>query len=134
MTKTQRITELIGAEMAKSSTSFPAGQSGNPKGRPPKARALTALLERTGKKKKLGSTDLPQSAKTMLVENIWLGLATGTLQFPDGRTFVLDAVEWTSLAKLVFAQIDGPPPAALDVTSDGEKVSAIQVIEVVKRE
>ncbi len=37
--------------MAKSTTSFPKGKSGNPGGRPPNNRALTKILESVGDSK-----------------------------------------------------------------------------------
>lgn len=99
------------------------GQSGNKGGRPPKKRTLTDLLERTGKRKlEAGGT-----AKDLFVQKVWEGLTTGVMTFPDGK-MNLEAQEYIALAKLVLSQIDGPPPAAVDVTSAGQPVNAAIII------
>jgi hypothetical protein len=77
--------------MAKSSTSFKKGQSGNPSGAPPKNRALTQILEAAGDNK----------------------IAHGNKQLSD----------WFGVAKFLYAHIDGPPKAELDVTSGGEPIA-----------
>lgn len=92
---------------------FLPGQSGNPKGRPPKQRALTQLLERAGKKK-VESGGASVQAVRVFAEKVWQGLTTGSLDFglaPDGtpRQINLNGKEWVALAKLVMDQIDGPP-------------------------
>lgn len=103
------------------------GQSGNTKGRPPKKRTLTDLLERTGKRKlESGGT-----AKDLFVSKVWEALTTGVMTFPDGK-MNLEAQEYIALAKLVLSQIDGPPPAALDVTSGGQPVNAAIIINGVE--
>src|SRR5688572_22337984 len=102
--------------MAKSSTSFEPGKSGNPKGRPPKSRALTALLAKGGSRKidgPPGEKSVP--ARQQFVNQLWEGLATGKITFPDGRSVLLDGGDFISLARLVLAQIDGPPPASVDL-------------------
>ena len=99
------------------------GQSGNTKGRPPKKRALTDLLEKTGKRKlESGGT-----AKELFARKVWEGLTTGMITFnaPTGDIpILLGAQEYIALARLVLTQIDGPPPAAVDVTTAGQPVNA----------
>src|SRR5688572_10143304 len=108
------IQSASGCEMAQSSTSFKKGQSGNPKGRPPKSRALTALLEKAGKAKmpsKPGEPAVPRNQ--FFAEKVWEGLTTGSIQF-EGWVIPLYPADYIALAKLVLGQIDGPPPAAVD--------------------
>lgn len=117
--------------MARSKTTFQPGQSGNPKGRPPKSRALTALLEKAGKKKMPPKPDLPQVQRNQyFAEKVWEGLTTGMIQF-ENWVIPLYPADYIALAKLVLGQIDGPPPAAVDVTSAGNPVQ-IAMVEVVK--
>lgn len=128
--------------MAASSTSFQPGQSGNPKGRPPKTRALTSLLETVGKTKyrtggkikkgKRAGQDEELAAKTLFATHVWEGLATGQIRFPGGHTLKLDGAEYIGLAKFVLGQIDGPPKAELDVTSEGKSISSTPTLDSMK--
>lgn len=97
------------------------GQSGNPKGRPRKERALTRLLENAGRSK-LG--DSIETAQRLLVRRVWEGVATGRIQFDD-RTMELSSTDYIKLTSMVFGQIDGPPKAALDVTSGGQTIPVL---------
>ncbi len=105
-----------------SSTSFKPGISGNPKGRPPKKRALTNLLERGGNVK-IQTEQGEISAKKMVVARIWEGLATGVLTFGQ-NVIALDSDDYIAMLRFVFTQVDGPPKGEVDVTSAGEPIKA----------
>lgn len=97
------------------------GQSGNPRGRPPKKRALTDMLERGGRLKISSS----ETAQREMIRRVWEGLSTGQMTFGTGagtRVIELDANDIIQLAKMVLTQIDGPPKAEMDVTSGGMPV------------
>lgn len=115
--------------MAASSTSFKKGRSGNPKGRPPKSRALTDLLEKAGNKT-MDAGDKRVARKRVLADLLWQGLTEGVIQFPNGRLLALEPKDYLPMAKFLFTHIDGPPATSVDVTSDGNPV-AIQLVEVV---
>jgi hypothetical protein len=106
------------------------GTSGNPRGRPAKGRALTELVERVGNRKRETAEGM-RANKQMFAEKLWEGLTTGAITF-EGRALALSGQEWQALAKLVLSQVDGPPPALVDVTSEGEAVS-FSVVEIIKR-
>ena len=103
-------------------TTWRPGQSGNPRGRPPKRRALTDMLERAGRLKLAGASE---TAQKQMVQRVWEGLSTGRMTFTDSggvRVVDLNAAEIIQLAKLVLAQVDGPPKSEMDVTSGGMPV------------
>lgn len=102
------------------------GQSGNPKGRPPKKRALTALLERTAVTKFADTAGNPVAAKKLFAEHIWEGLATGQICFADGAKIILDDNSYVALAKMVLGQIDGAPPQPVEVSGvDGKPIETV---------
>jgi len=89
----------------------PKGTVNNPNGRPPKSRALTTLLEKTGNKTVLLKDGRRVSGKRLLARSLWEGLTTGIITFPDGSKFELDPGDWMALSQFVYKHIDGPPPA-----------------------
>lgn len=99
------------------------GQSGNPAGRPKKNRALTAILESALNK----TTDTPAGKtkrKQIIAEHITLAAAEGRVELPDGTTMELAPREWIDLLKWLYAHIDGPPRAEMDITSGGQPLAA----------
>ncbi len=130
------ISKAYQGKMAKSSTSWKKGMSGNPKGRPPKSRALSNLLASGARMQVVIPADgerpeMAVPAGDVLVQNLWEGVTTGKITFPDGRVMVLEASDMVAFSKMLMTQIDGPAPAALDVTSGGKPVG-IQLVEVIK--
>ncbi len=115
--------------MGRSSTTFQPGKSGNPKGRPPKKRALTNLLERGGNAK-LGADET--AAKRLFTARVWEGLATGQMTFAEGRVLQLEPSDFVSLAKLVLAQVDGPPRQDIDLTTMGETINTSVSVDNLK--
>lgn len=95
------------------------GESGNTKGRPPKKRTLTEILEKAGNaKQEVGGDSF--AAKKLLADLLWQAATTGTVTFPDGTVRALDVQDWMGAVKFIYQHIDGPPKAELDITSDGE--------------
>lgn len=106
------------------------GQSGNKKGRPPKARALTEMIAKAGAKKREGSK---LTAYSEFAQRLWEGLTQGRIVFPDGRVMVLEPSDFVSMSKMLLTQIDGPPKAEMDMTSGGEPIVAINISAVPNR-
>lgn len=92
---------------------FQPGQSGNPKGRPKKDRALTAILERAGS----ATVDVGGkrvSGKQLMARMVWQGITSGEIAFPDGKKMRLAPQDWRDFVKWAYAHIDGPPRPELD--------------------
>ncbi len=94
------------------------GASGNKRGRPPKGRALTEILERAGNLTVVRG-DKKAAKKRILADMLWEAAMTGKVLFgppekPDECTVrELDVGEWFDVAKFIYAHIDGPPKAGL---------------------
>lgn len=90
------------------------GVSGNPKGRPPKERALTAVLQiAAGRSVVVGGRRL--TPRREVARLVWQALATGELTFArvEGDvTLRLGPEEWIRLLAWVYEHIDGPAPRA----------------------
>jgi hypothetical protein len=83
------------------------GQSGNPKGAPPKSRALTALLERAGSRT-VEVDGKKVSGKRWLADALWQLTTTGTVTLPTGRVLVVEPKDWLETVKWLYVHIDGP--------------------------
>lgn len=128
----------------KNRTSFQPGQSGNPKGRPPKKRALADMLEKLLKAKQ---EDGGRPAKEVFAERVVEGLTTGIITFPEYTSeeltwhpkleqhvmvqvtrplrIVLDGTSFISLAKTMLMHLDGPVPANVDLSSGGKPLNVL---------
>lgn len=100
----------------------PKGKSNNPKGRPPKQRALTDLLV-----KELAHTvevdGKGVSGKKLIAKNVISAVTTGRIRFPnDTEDSVISVKDWIDFMKWLYAHVDGPPKAEVDVTTGGEKI------------
>ena len=109
---------------------FQPGQSGNPKGRPPKDRALTALLEAAGSKSvEVDGKRIP--GKKHVAGLAWQLANTGTLTLPNGRVLAVAGIdEWLAVVKWVYGQVDGPPKQVTELTGENGGALAL-VVKVV---
>jgi hypothetical protein len=107
-------------------TSWSRGQSGNPAGRPPKNRALTAILERAGNKGIDGLDGKRITRKRLLADMLWQLATTGEAVFPNNQKLQIAAREWIDIVKLIYGQIDGPPKQTFEVNikREAEKIAA----------
>lgn len=104
------------------------GQSGNPKGRPPKDRALTAILERAGAKS-VEVNGKSVTSRQLLARLVWQAVLSGRVDLlasdkapvmlPDGEPITvgldLDGKQWVELVKFLYGHIDGPPKQQVEV-------------------
>ena len=94
--------------MARTKTSWKKGKSGNPRGRPPKARSLTRLLEACGE------TPLVIEGKTLarkeaLAERVWELVTTGKVTLGKSVLEATSVAEWLAVVRWIYSHIDGPP-------------------------
>lgn len=106
---------------------FAPGQSGNKRGRPPKKRALTEILQKAGGRRVLHDDKL-KARKQILAEMLWQVAMTGAVTFPAtaleaARTVTLAGDDWFDAVKFIYAQIDGPPkPGIFDEIAEDRDI------------
>ena len=109
------------------------GRSGNPNGRPPKARALTALLETALSR----SVEIPErgkiARKRLLAEMVSEVATTGQVTLPTGEIKkIVDFADWWAVVQFIYKHIDGPPPAKLEGAGENGAIE-IRVVRVPAR-
>jgi len=98
--------------------------TGNPKGRPPKSRALTELLSLRGDATiEYGGEEMPR--KEALAEMLWDVLMHGELKLKERVLKLESAQEWMMTARWVYMHVDGSAPK--------EKIHAGEVRVVIER-
>lgn len=116
---------------------FKKGQSGNPKGRPTKSRALTEILRKAGSRtEQVG--DKRVARNRLVAEMLWELVATGRIAFPGDvkegeeagppELIIADIGDWLAAVKWLYGHLDGPPKTELDVTSGGQPVKGYVMI------
>jgi Family of unknown function (DUF5681) len=83
------------------------GQSGNPKGRPPRDRALSAILARKADDKVGDLTN-----KEIVADLLWRFATFGEVQLGDLTLKAKDSSDWLNAIKWIYAHLEGPAPAA----------------------
>ena len=89
---------------------FKPDQSGNPRGGPPKSRAMTTLLEKLGDHPVLvDDTGQVIDGKTFVAARMWELLTTGHVTLGEQVPTLKDGWEWFEVAKWLYSHVDGPP-------------------------
>lgn len=108
---------------------MPAGVSNNPKGRPPKNRALTEILEKAGATQ-IDINGQKVSRKRLLASLLWEAATTGKITFEPERVEVCDVDQWIGIAKFIYTQVDGAPRQNVELTgADGGPIQTQQIFD-----
>ncbi len=102
-----------------------AGQSGNPKGRPPRNRALTEILRLQGKEAiEVNGTMI--SAQEIVAKALWHLAAHGEVWLSGRRLSAESVSEWVNVVKWLYTYIEPP--------KNGEGVAETEMVVRVVRE
>ena len=106
----------------------PKGNRNNPKGRPPKNKALTTALEAS-----LGHVievdGKRVSGKRVLADLVVSFITTGKARFPgEDEESIISISDWAGMVKWIYDRVDGRPIQAVEGTGDdGEFVIKVRL-------
>jgi len=97
----------------------PKGNNHNPRGRPPKSRALTTILEAALAKpitvERAGGATR-QAGNRVLAALVVELVTTGSATLPGGKVLEAAPKDWIETVKWIYGHIDGPPKAELELS------------------
>jgi len=102
------------------------GQSGNPAGRKPKTRPLTAVLKTAINHAVILPDGTKVNGKRYLAGMLIEALTTGSITLANGNIIELSPEDVMMFTKFMYSQIDGPPPQELK--HEGEDGGPIHVL------
>lgn len=96
----------------------PKGNRNNPKGRPPKNKALTDMLEASlGRVLEVDGKRI--NGKRVLANLVVSCLTTGRVRFPnDDKDSIVSIPDWIGMVKWVYERVDGKPVQPVEGSGD----------------
>jgi hypothetical protein len=113
-------------------TQWEKGQSGNPKGRPKKQRALTRVLQLELSRRYQMADGTFVEGKRYIARIIRQALSNGIIELANGAVITLAADDIIKLLQWSYQHIDGAPIQEIDVSNDQPFV--VQIVTGVKHE
>ena len=106
----------------------PKGNRNNPKGRPPKNKALTTALE-ASLARTIEVDGKRVSGKRVLADLVVSFVTTGKAFFPDEtEVSVISITDWVGMVKWIYDRVDGRPIQAVEGPGDdGEFVIKVKL-------
>lgn len=111
-------------ESITNSSLWKPGQSGNPKGRPPKNRVLSELLRQKGKETVV-IDGVEKSAQEIVTAAVWQLAKNGEVWLAGRRLAVESVTEWAGIVKWLFNTIEPP------TKREGDDIRQQMVVQVV---
>jgi len=97
------------------------GESGNPKGRPRKGKALTEIIKLAGSRM-VDHSEGRISSKRLMARAAWELITHGRTELLGGKVLkVENLAEWKSLVEWVLTRVDGPPIERKEVATEDER-------------
>ncbi|MEM9954538.1 MAG: DUF5681 domain-containing protein [Chloroflexota bacterium] len=93
---------------------FIKGQSGNPRGRPPKSRTLSAILANKAEELTFIEGNQVKRNQEIIAHHLWQFATTGEVRLSSGTLQAKDVSDWFNAVRWIYTHIDGPATNRFD--------------------
>ncbi|MEL6527575.1 MAG: DUF5681 domain-containing protein [Chloroflexota bacterium] len=117
---------------------FKKGQSGNPRGRPPKSRTLSNILSARAEDlvPTPDGTDL-RTQQEIVADLLWQFATTGEVKLASGTLQADNIKDWVNAVSWLYTHIDGPATTRVDddhITITIERQPALERADTIEDE
>lgn len=89
---------------------FIKGQSGNPRGRPPKSRTLSNILAQKAEDLMPDNSGEYIAQQQLIADLIWQFITTGEVHLPAGTLRAENVTDWLNAVRWLYTHVDGLAP------------------------